>query len=44
MFTQAEYDFLTTLLTESGEWDDNPPLDLIKSINEKLQHLVEQTS
>ena len=44
MFTQEEYDFLTTLLTESEEWDDNPPSDLIKSINEKLQHLVEQTS
>ena len=42
MFTEKEYDFLTTLLVESEEWDSDPPTELIKSINEKLKIIIEQ--
>ena len=43
LFTDEEYDFLTTLLVESEEWDSDPPTELIKSINEKLKHLTKES-
>ena len=40
LFTDEEYDFLTTLLVESEEWDSDPPKELIKTIGEKLKHFT----